>query len=487
MIWKLIATPYGAYGGIEDILINADALFRFARSTDLRNVIDQKIEDLRHYDVLGMERVVAIGFWGRSGSVLMASHLDGHDDELMLPGPLSDGNHDFYEFSATLPLHQKLLAFPAVLKLYDITSEGAGVGGSFFDGPFAISPAQYYAAVRAIAEVCGRWPPEFLMSRRALFLFVHIAYNLALGRRPANSRPLIVCALHWYNNARAMEFVKDFPRAQFIHTIRDPVTSFDRFFDWLFDPELLRPIVPIRAQHATAARVLQPSRYISDVAAWRVVRAHIVADQPYSDMASRTRAIRFEDLHSDPAQIMRDLAAWLGISFHASLLESTFNRVPYVVTRDGKTWSGARKEKAQRSSRNLSHRDLALVYSVFYENFLAWNYPCPRIFGRAPIRFLVLLLLPLWPMKMELIVTRAVFKRRVFPALRQGHVVVVLYCLLRMFASRLAISAFMMREAYRRLICRKTLLQIIGDEALSPRVDLEAAGAATTGRSALRH
>jgi hypothetical protein len=484
MFGKLFATPYA---GIDDIVLNADALFRSARSKDLRDVIDQKIEDLRHYDVLGMERVVAIGFWGRSGSVLMASHLDGHDDVLMLPGTVSDGIHKFYELSATLPLHQKLLAFPAMQKLYDITSEGAGVGGSFFDGPFAISPAQYYAAVQAIVEVSGQWPQEFLTSRRALFLFIHLAYSLALGRRPASTRPLIVCALHWYDNARAMEFVADFPRTLFIHMIRDPITSFDRFFDWLFDPGLLRPIVPIRAQRATVARVLQPSRDTSDVAAWRVVRAHIVADQPYSGMASRTRAIRFEDLHSDTAQIMRDLAAWLGISFQASLLESTFNRIPYVVTRDGKTWSGARKEKAQRSSRHLSRMDRALVYSVFYENFVGWTYPCPRIFGRAPIRFIALLLLPLWPMKMELIVVRTVFKRRVLPALRQGHIVVVFYCLIRMLASRLAIASFFMREALRRLIDRKTLLQIIGQEALTPSVDREASGAATTSRSALQH
>jgi hypothetical protein len=484
MFRKLFATPYA---GIDDMVLNADALFRPARSKNLRDVIDQKIEDLRHYDVLGMDRVVAIGFWGRSGSVLMASHLDGHDDVLMLPGPLSDGIHKFYTFSATSTLQQKLLAFPAMQKLYDITSEGAGVGGSFFDGPFAISPDQYYAAVQAIVEVSGQWPPDFVTSRRALFLFIHLAYNLALGRRPASTRPLIVCALHWYDNARAMEFVADFPRTQFIHMIRDPITSFDRFFDWLFDPKLLRPIVPIRAQRPTVARVLQPSRDTSDVAAWRVVRAHIVADQPYSGMAPRTLGIRFEDLHSDAAQVMRDLAAWLGISFQASLLDSTFNGIPYVVTRDGKTWSGARKEKAQRSSRHLSRVDRALVYSVFYENFIAWDYRCPKVFGRAPVRFIALFLLPLWPMKMELVVMRTVFKRRVLPALRQGHIAVVLYSLIRMGASRLAIVSFMMREAFTRLISRKTLLQIMGQEALTPPADREAAAAATTSRSALQH
>jgi hypothetical protein len=483
MSWKLFAQPYA---GIDDIALNADVLFRSARSQDLRSLIDQKIEDLKDYDVLGIDRVAAIGFWGRSGSVLMASQLDGHDDVLMLPGPLSDGLHKFFETSASLPLQQKLLAYPAMQKLYDITSEAAAVGGSFFDGRFAICPVEYYAAVQAIAETSGRWPAEFLTSRRALFILMHVAYTLALGRRPASSRPLIVCSLHWYDSARAREFVEDFPRAQFIHTIRDPITSFDRFFDWLFDAELLRPIVPIRAQRATVARVLQPARQISDVAAWRVVRAHIVADEPYSGMAARTRAVRFEDLHSDTAQVMRDLAAWLDIPFQASLLDSTFNGIPYVVKRDGDTWTGARKEKAQRSSRHLSRTDRALVYSVFRENFHAWNYRCPRIFDRAPIRLLVLLLLPLWPMKMERIVMRAVFRRRVLPALRQGHLTVVLYCLVRLCASRLAIGSTMMREGFRRITYRKTLLPIIGKEALSPLVDRDA-GVATTGRSAVQH
>jgi hypothetical protein len=142
------------------------------------------------------------------------------------------------------------------------------------------------------------------------------------------------------------------------------------------------------------------------------------------------------------------------------LLASTFNGIPYVVTRDGKTWSGPRPEKAQRSSRKVSRKDRALLYALFYENFVAWNYPCPKIFGRPLVRFPILFLLPLFPMKMELIVAYTVLKRRVLPALRHGQIPIVLHALFRMLLSRLAIMVFLIREASRRLVHRKTLLSI---------------------------
>lgn len=465
------------YVSQDEILLNAKALFRAEQSKDLRAVIADKIENLRHYDVRAMDRVVAITFWGRSGTIFLASLLDGHDDVMMLPATRSDEIHKFWAFYKSLSLFDKLIAFPAFTTLYDTSSEAAGCNGSFFDGPFAISSAQYLAAVQAICEVYGQWPPEFLMSRRAFFLFVHIAYNLALGRRPASSHPLIVCALHWWNNERAMEFIGDFPQAKFVHTIRDPITSFDRLFDWFFDADLFQPMEPLRAQRATVARVLQPVRYISDVAAYQVVRAHIVADGPYFGMESRTRAIRFEDLHCDIAKTMRELADWLGLPYQATLLDSTFNGIPYVVTRDGKTWSGSRPEKAQRTSRNISLKDRALLFALFYENFLAWNYPCPKIFGKPIVRCLVLALFPLLPMKMEIIVARAVVKRRVLPSLRHGKFAILMNSLLRMLLSRLAIIWLLVREGFRRLAYRKTLLQINHtNDAGNPRVDRETVG-----------
>jgi hypothetical protein len=447
------------YSSAAEILLNANELFRAERSEDLSGVIAEKIADLRHYDVEAMDRVVAITYWGRSGSILLASYLDGHDDILMLPGVRSDSIDRFFEIYPSLPLQQKLIAYPAFTQLYDATSEGAGVGASFFDGPFAISRAGYYGSVQAICQVYDKWPKEFLASRRTFFLFTHIAYNLALGRRPASSHPLIVCALHKWDDERARQLVEDFPQTKFIHTIRDPITSFDRFFDWLFDAGRLQPIAP-SAGSAAAALERPPVTPVSDVAAWSVVRIHLGADRPYSGMESRTRAVRFEDLHSDIAQTMRDLSDWIALPYQAALLDSTFNGIPYVVTRGGKTWSGPRAEQGQRHFRNMSLKDRTLVFAVFYENFLAWHYPCPKILGQPVVRFLVLFLFPLVPMRMEIIVARAVFRRRMLHALRHANISILVISLIRMLLSRLAITWVLMREATRRIAHRKTSLQI---------------------------
>ncbi len=178
----------------EEILLRAHALFRAEQSKDLRIVIAEKIEELRHYDVLAMDRVAAILMWGRSGSLLLASYLDGHEDVMMLPETCGQRLYDFFERYPVVALARQ------ISRLYRPSSR---TYPSFFEGDFAISPAQYYAAVQAILEFYGNWPADFLESRRAFFLFVHIAYNLALGRRPASSHPLIVYAQHAWDNVVA--------------------------------------------------------------------------------------------------------------------------------------------------------------------------------------------------------------------------------------------------------------------------------------------
>ena len=418
---------------LEEIRLRSTALFRAEQSQDLRDVIAEKIEDLRHYDVLAMERVVAILSWGRSGSLLLSSYLDGHDDVMMLPQICGTRLYEFFERYPSLPLGDKLIAYPAFEPHYY---------GRFFDGDFAISPAQYYAAVQAILEFVGKEPPEFVESRRAFFLFMHIAYHLALGRRPASSQPLIVYAQHVWNNEVARQLVEDFPQAKFVHTVRDPISSCDGMFHFTFGT-LSEPFPRTYTKAPYTALFYLPDQ-----------------DRPHSGMESRTRTIRFEDLHSDTAGTMRDLADWLGLPFSATLLDSTFNGIPWVVTRDGKAWSGRRLEQAQRNSRNLSPKDRALLFALFYENFVDWNYPCPKIFGNPIVRFIVFVSLTPFPMEMELIAARAVFKRWILPSLRRGKIWTAIKSFLGIGFYRLKIIGLLAPAFFRRFAYGTTLLQV---------------------------
>jgi hypothetical protein len=414
----------------EEIRLRADALFQAEQSKDLRDVIAEKIGELRHYDVLAMERVAAILMWGRSGSLLLATYLDGHEDVLMLPEASGHMLYDFFECYPSMPLRDKLIGY-ATLEYH-----------RFFEGDFGISPAQYYAAVQAILESCGKWPPDFLESRRAFFLFVHIAYNMALGRRRVSSDPLIVFAQHWLDNRTARHLVEDFPQTTFVHAVRDPISSCNRMYHLLFG-----------APAENTPRTLLLAPYMS-------LFYLIDQDRPHFGMESRTRAVRFEDTHSDLAGTMRDLADWLRLPYQTALLDSTFNGVPWVVKRDGKTWSGPRLEQVERSSHNLSRKDRALLFALFYENFVAWNYSCSKIFRHLVVRCIVFVSLFAFPTKMEIMAARTVLKRWSLPALRRGNIAPLIETLLGIGFCRLRIIWLLAPAFFRRCVYGTTLLQL---------------------------
>jgi Sulfotransferase family len=415
----------------REILLRANALFRVEQSMDLRSVIAAKIEDLQHYDLQAMDRVAAILCWGRSGSLLLSSYLDGHADVMMLPEIGSQSLYYFFECYKFLPLRDKLIAYP-VFEPHN---------RRFFEGDFAISPAQYYAAVQAILEFYADWPAEFRESRRAFFLFVHIAYNLALGRRPAGSHPLIVFAQHMPDDALAKQLVEDFPLAKFVHVVRDPISSCNGMFRFIFS-------------------LSDESRRACTLAPFWALFLLTNTDQPHSGMESRTRTLRFEDLHSDTAETVHDLADWLGLPFQATLLDSTFNGVPWIVKRDGIAWSGRRSEHVQRQSQSLSLKDQALLFAFLYENFVEWNYPCPKIFRHPMVRCLVFFSLLALPTKMEIIAARGVFTGWTLPSLRQGNVWPAIKSLLGIGYYRLKIMRLVTPVFVRRLLHRTTLLHV---------------------------
>lgn len=416
----------------EEVLLQAGALFREEQVQNLRSIVAEKIKELGHYDVLGMQTAVAILMWGRSGSLLLASYLDGHDDVLMLPELCGWRLHQFFERFQSLPLRDKLIAYPAFLPEYT----------RFFEGDFAISKTQYYAAVQAIVEVYDSWPAAFLESRRAFFLFVHIAYNLALGRRPATPHPIIVYQQHDRDDVMASHLVEDFPQAKFVHTIRDPISSYSGIFRYVFDG--LDKRFP-RSYTLTPYWTLY---YLT------------ITERPHLGMKSRTRTVRFEDLHGHLAETMHDLAAWLDLSWQATLLGSTFNGIPWVVKRGGVSWTGPRLENVQRRAPDLSPKDRVLLYALFYENFLAWNYGCPKIFEYRMVRCAVAGSLLLFPMKTETIAARKILKRRILPALRRGNIVQVLKSLGGIGLVRLKIMWLLTHDVLRRCTFGTALLQV---------------------------
>lgn len=416
-----------ASASLEELRWNANALFAREEVGDLESLVAGKIDGLRRYDVLAMDKVASVVMWGRSGTLLLCSYLDGHDDVIVLPELCGEPLYEFFERYKSLPLRDKLLGYPCFRP--ECTR--------FFEGDFAISRAHYYAAVEAIVACCHEWPAEFVESRRAFFLLLHIAYDLARGVLPSTSRPLIVYTQHYWDAASARDLVKDFPQAKFVHAIRDPISSCDALFQFHLANVERNLILPFSALQFLVGR-----------------------DRPQPGMESRTRAIRFEDLHSDTGATMRDLVDWLGLPYQATLIHSTFNGIPWVVKRGETSWSGRRLEQVQRRSQTLSAKDRALMFALFYENFAEWNYPCPEIFRYQLVRCLVFAALILLPTKMEFLGTRAICRQMLLPALWRGDVLRVAKCFLSIGFCRLRIVQLLVPPFLSRCLRRPELLQV---------------------------
>ena len=60
----------------------------------------------------------------------------------------------------------------------------------------------------------------------------------------------------------------------------------------------------------------------------------------------------------------------------------------------------------KRQSSHLSAKDRGILYALFYENFVNWHYPVPKVFRSLLLRYAVLAALVVFPMKMEFVTAR---------------------------------------------------------------------------------
>jgi Sulfotransferase family len=402
----------------------------------------EKLDLLQHYDVPGMETAVAICFWGRSGSLLLASYLDGHDDIVILPMLTSESIYLCFHEYQFLSVWEKLLAYPEYSE-FRKSSEGV-----FFKGDFAIAAADYYAAVHALFAVYGDRPAAWLDSRMRFFQLVHVAYAVATGRRSGSGRPLMIYAQHCTDDEVAARFVEDFPSARFIHTIRDPISSFDSWFDRVSELRTrgCRP-------SGLAPHYLSPGLdSVRDLLTW---------DRAHRGMEARTRAIRFEDLHLAPEATMRRLADWLGIPYLPCLVESTWNGTPWFVKVRGVVWCGSNPDNARRRSKNLHPADRLMIFALLRDNFIEWNYPSPTAIRRRGMCLCIIALLWIVPMKLELVTARWMVRLQVMPNLRRGRLGFACRAPFFLLKCRLQMMLLIAAQGRARLAGDRRLLKVL--------------------------
>jgi hypothetical protein len=403
-----------------------------------------KLQLARGYDVPHMDRAVAILCWGRSGSLLLSSYLDGHDEMLVMPALTSGLVYTYFASYPGLSVWEKLIAYPTYFEL--AFAGNFGEFNQFFGGRFPIEPAEYYAAVHALYQLYGRADPAWLERRRTFFQLLFVATGVATRRSARHPRPIMVHSQHWFSGEAATQMLEDFPSAWFIHTVRDPISSFDSWFD---HQTVADRFVLANHQHRGAYYAMS---------ALETVRVLTMQDRAQPGAEMHSIALRFEDLHVAPENLMQRVAAFLGIPFKTSLLESTFNGIAWVNVTHGGTWTGANPANATRRSGNLGIRGRLLVSALLHENFRVWRYPAPPWLRHGAPRAIafggIWLSLWVWPMRMERIGAAIVWRLQVIPAIKARRFAYAARSLRFLIACHIRLLILLGREGRRRLLGR---------------------------------
>ena len=103
----------------------------------------------------------------------------------------------------------------------------------------------------------------------------------------------------------------------------------------------------------------------------------------FEECATRSRAVRLEDLHTRSRETLESLCQWAGLEWDEVLLRSTFNGIDHVdsETADGKPLQGFQSHTISRK-RYLCCRwfDVVRLKLIYARVFRAWNYPLPAVY-----------------------------------------------------------------------------------------------------------
>ena len=355
---------------------------RRADATD--DVLTDGVADL--VDPRSLDDVVSIHCYGRSGSVFLASLFDQHPQVLMIPGVQFSSFYEFWRRHGHLPAIELLGTFLAVFRaIYRVHQpDNTPI---FAEKPLDGPPSRVDDALfsdtllRLIADKVHDVQTE-PVARKYFFQAVHAAYAVAMRRKVCWEDAVIIYSLHEPLEEHTTPFGEDFPNARYLHTVRTPVRAVDSWY---------RMGLPARVHKERLAAVgmlnmLTQARPVSD------------------SCAPRSRAVRLEDLHTNPRATLEKLCDWLGLAGDGCLFESTFNGVRHSEGVEGTVLEGFQTQAISRNGYYCCRWiDVVRLNLIFARIFSAWGYPLSRVYRARLLQRLVPALM-LAPFRIEQLV-----------------------------------------------------------------------------------
>lgn len=374
-----------------------------------RRLGDQAALDLLENQVfaqtLGLCNLLALYYYGRSGSFFVHSLFDDHPQVVAVPGATLQHWDRFFESHQQSRGSDLVDDFcMAFAPLFDARrpaqqfAPGARVPSGSEGGLDRMGPER--DQVLTLDEAAFRqhlgslWAPFEVLTRRYFLQSVHAAYELCRSRSLLG-KTWIVLQLHnapdrgQYTWLHQMVGVPDpfvsqrrlweiFPEARHLFCLRNPLDSLASLYLHVSSGADSPPHI--------AASVLAHGLH-GGVPALARQRNH-------------SRGVRLEDLHQQGEGTMRAVASWLGLSWSEHLLQSTFAGLQWWNVSNAPVVSGFQPHLVRRKPAPVySWMDRWRLSVLLQPKYRAWSYS-PDAENSPVVRWLVLFLL--WiPFRME--------------------------------------------------------------------------------------
>jgi hypothetical protein len=247
----------------------------------------------READALGFaEAAVFVGGAMKSGTTLLVGLLDGHPELTVLPG-------DSHMLALLARERPEAGNAEAAMHWMAVLVNPYGQRPFWFLGD---APEPYRDFLHALAH----WRQVLPADSRREFLSAVLALHCVNPRRARQPRAWVEKTPG--NEARVAALLALFPRARFLHVVREP-----------------------RANLASIKQLVRYRgwRWRAPMAIWRLRRSLAAAHANRRRLApDRYHVVRYEDLVTDPRGVMAGVAAFLGVGWDDGLLTATSNGEP---------------------------------------------------------------------------------------------------------------------------------------------------------------
>lgn len=305
-------------------------------------------------------KVVTIFYYGRSGSYFLHSLLDSHPNVVSIPPGCLLTFFDYWENHCHLPKNELIKSF--VLEYSEMLTPDVSPGNVCYDTIRNLGRDKNITLKvdvnLFIQSLCSLLEPVTTVTRRNLFIAIHLSYYMALGLKIPESF-IIVFQAHNYSNDVVIKLLNDFPATKFIHTVRYPIQA-------------LGSHIKIHAVNFKEIFGFNATSFFSLIEA--AVDGAVEWFPGYNKIA---RAVRLEDLHTRSPEILLKICEWLDIPWNDSLLESTIAGHAYSFS---SSYSGAVNGFTTQTI-SVTHDDIYTAFDKFRFELLfkdrcqAWKYP----------------------------------------------------------------------------------------------------------------